>query len=168
MFANKHLHWFVSGALFMLSFMLLQAAWAQPADVAPPSSSSDALVSPATAQQVADSFIQIIAGVLLVVLTWGARKAVVFFEAKTGIDIPQRTEAQLDTWIEHGIGLAEEKAHQKAKEKLGTLRGPEKLAIATDFVWGLVQKYKLEQYTKDAITEKVEAALGVKRNGGAH
>lgn len=101
-----------------------------------------------------------VAGVFLL---WLARKLVKVFEAKTGIDVPEKIEAQVDSWVEQGIALAEEKSRKVVVAGGEKLKGPEKLELAANFVLDLADQYKLKDKVAASVKDKVEAKLGINR-----
>jgi len=110
---------------------------------------------------------QVITPIVTILAAWLAHRLVAIFEKKTGIDIPDKQEAKIDTWIEQGINLAAEKSYQKVKAKTEKLKGPEKLEEAADFVFALAASRGWADWTKDKIKAKVESAVGAHRaNGG--
>lgn len=161
---RKNLPAFLSGLMFAAALLLVFSAFAQ---TSPPSPVAERL-DPTVASELAETAIKIVAAILLCVITWAGRKAIVWFESKTKIDIPEKQEAMIEGWIKAGIALAEEKAWQKLKDKTSQLKGPEKLEVAGTFVWGLVQQHGLADWTRDKIVDKIEAKLGLDRMNGEH
>jgi hypothetical protein len=107
--------------------------------------------------------VQILMPVIAVLGTWFAHRVIKTFEMKTGIDVPAKQEAQIDSWVESGIRFAEEKAHQAAQRAAGTakLAGHEKLEHAASFIMGMVEKNGWDDWARDTIKAKVEARLNV-------
>lgn len=106
---------------------------------------------------------EIIAGVLLVVATWLARKGVKLVENKFKIDVPEKIENRIDSWVDDGIAYAEEKARAALSRKTQTVTGPEKLEMAADFVLDLIEQRGFDDWTRDRIKAKIEAKLNKKR-----
>ena len=121
---------------------------------------------PNAATQTAGMVIEILAAVLVIVLSALARKAVKALEAKTGVDVPDKMEAKIDAWVDQGIHLAAEKSYKKVKEGTEKLTGPEKLEEAAGFVLGMVKMRGWDEWTKDKIVAKVDAAIGTHRAAG--
>ncbi len=113
--------------------------------------------------QLLDTAIQILTPVVILFLTWLAHKAIKLFEAKTGIQISEERERQLDGWVHQAVSFAEEKGHQVVKKNEAKLSGPEKLDIALGFVLDLVKKQGWDQWTSEQIQKKIEAALNLTR-----
>ena len=119
------------------------------------------------ASQATELAFQVIAPIVTILGAWLAHRLVAIFEQKTGIDIPDKQEAKIDQWVEEGINLAAEKSYKKVKEKTDKLKGPEKLEEAANFVFGMIESRGWDDWTKDKIKTKIEAAVGVHRaNGG--
>lgn len=146
----------VIGFLMCLGLLLATTAVAADSDAA-----AVAVGAPAIHEFV-DAVIKIAIGVISLLATWGATRAISFFEKKTKIDIPERQEAMVDHWIRQGIALAEEKAHQKAKDNL-KLEPSAKRDMALAFAWDMAQRFELADWTKARIEDKLHAALGTSR-----
>ena len=119
------------------------------------------------ATQLAQMAIELLTPILAIIGAWIAHKAVKAFEAKTGVDVPDKIEAKIDAWIEQGIHIAAERSYRKVKEGTEKLTGPEKAEEAADFVLAMVKARGWDTWTKDKIFKKLDAAIGVHRaNGG--
>jgi hypothetical protein len=107
--------------------------------------------------------LQALLPVVALLAMWGARKLISAFEAKSKIDVSQKTEAQIEEWIMQAIALAEEKTRKSTKTALGTITGPEKLEIASQYVLDLIKKYELDKkvgaWGRDKVKDLVEARL---------
>lgn len=129
------------------------------------STSSAAVTTPAAPNtflsNLVDGVLKISAAVILVFGTWGAHRVITYFEDKTGIVLPASTETLIDGWCQQGIALAEQKASVAIKTKTQAIAGSDKLQIATNFVWSLVQQYGLVDYAQTTIVSKIEALLGM-------
>ncbi len=115
------------------------------------------------ASQALSELLKIIAAIATIFVLWLARKVILVLETKAGVDVPVKIEEQIDSWVQQGIGLAEEKAAQLMKTKLAGMRGPEKLEVAGNFVMSLITQHGIVGYARDKILQKIEAALGVQR-----
>ena len=118
------------------------------------------------ATQATELALQVIAPIVIALGAWIAHRLVRLLEEKTGIDIPDKQEAKIDTWIAQGINLAVEKSHNKLKAHTEKLKGPEKLEEAADFVFALAVSRGWTDWTKDRIKSKIEASLGASREDG--
>ena len=119
------------------------------------------------ASQAVGVALQILTPLLIIVGTYLAHRLVKVLEAKTGIDIPEKQEAQIDKWISAGIYLAEEKSRSFIKEKAQKLKGPEKLELAGTYVMNMVKKNGWDDWALEWIEAKIEAKIGTHRaNGG--
>lgn len=108
-----------------------------------------------------DLALQILAPLVVVLAGYLANRLVKVLEAKTGVDIPEKQEAMLDTYIQDGIRYAEEKAHQAAKRADAKLTGHEKLEAATSFVLHYVEKNGWVEWTRDRLKAKIDAKINV-------
>ena len=125
------------------------------------------LVDSSTTTKFADMAIRILVPVFTLFAMWAANRVIRAIEKKWGIDIPERQEALVETWIGQGILLAEEKSRSKVKEKLDRLRGPAKLEIALQYVLGMINSQGWDTWAKNKLASKIEAKLGAHRaNGG--
>lgn len=113
--------------------------------------------------QLADLVFDILKVVVVPFAAWLVHRAIKAVETKTKVDVPQQIEDKVDTWIDQGISLAIEKSHQKLKKKTEELSGPEKLEVAADYVFGLVENNGYDDWTKDLIKKKIESKLGTTR-----
>lgn len=121
----------------------------------------------AAATQATELAFQVITPIVTILAAWLAHRLVKLFETKTGIDIPDKQEAKIESWVEQGIHLAAEKSYQKVKSKTDKLKGSEKLEEAADFVFALANARGWTDWTKAKIKAKIESSLGVHRaNGG--
>lgn len=124
-------------------------------------------MDPTVASQAAELALQVLTPILVALAAWLAHRIVGVFEKKTGIDIPEKQEAQIDKWIEAGIHLAEEKSRSLVKSKASKLEGPQKLEVAGTFVMGMISKNGWDDWAQSWILDKIEAQLGTNRaNGG--
>jgi hypothetical protein len=131
------------------------------------SNPKERIMDPSLASQAAEVALQVLTPILIIVGTYFAHRLVKVFEAKSGIDIPDRQEVKIDEWIEAGIHFAEEKSRSYIKEKANKLKGPEKLELAGDFVMAMIKKNGWDNWAKEAIVTKIEGSLGAHRaNGG--
>lgn len=118
-------------------------------------------------QRLTEMAFQVLTPVITLFAMWAAHRLIKVFEAKTGLDIPDKQEARIDDWIEQGIHWAEEKSRAAVQRKEAKLSGPEKLESAADFVLDLIDAKGWVGWTRDQIKAKTEAALGIHRaNGG--
>jgi hypothetical protein len=145
-------------------------AAAAPAETAAPAAAPEAAEATETAEAEANALtrftgiaLSILEPLLLLFATWLAAKGGAYFTKKTKIEIPASIESSIDGWIETGIGLASEKAHQALKNKTKALTGPEKLETAASFVLGMAQSAGWVDWTKETIEKKIESKLGAGR-----
>jgi hypothetical protein len=122
-------------------------------------------VAPSAATSFLEQFIQLVGAVLAAVLIVLARKAMVYFEQKTKIDIPANTETMISDWAGKAVDYAKEKAHQYNQANPGKMRGPEKLEVALNFGLELAEQYKIADVAKDKLVKAIEAQLGSTRTG---
>ena len=164
-------------ALFLILLVLAPVA-ALADDAAPPTTATSSVAAPPATStssaavtappapntflsNLADAILKLAAGVVSVLLAWAVHKVIGIFQDKTGIALPSSTETLVNGWCTQGIAYAEQKGAAAIKAKTQALVGSDKLKIATDFVWGLVQQYGLEDYAQTTITAKIEALLGM-------
>jgi hypothetical protein len=100
---------------------------------------------------------------LVPVAAWLTHRAIRIFEAKTKIDVPDAVEQKVDHWVDSGIALAEERGHRFLKETTDKLTGPEKLEIAVAYVLDMANQRGWVEWSKSKIQDRVEAALGTRR-----
>jgi hypothetical protein len=122
-----------------------------------------AYAADSAAARIGQDVLEILKPILAALVGWVVFKLTRTFEAKTGIDVPQKYEDQVNAWVNQGIAYAEEKARQYVLAKGNTITGPEKLELALGFVLDLADQYKLTTYAKDKIVKKIEAMLGMSR-----
>lgn len=144
----------------ILMFVWFHAAQAAPTSDAPP-------VDPTTLSEILSQVLKLIAAVLMAVLPWLTHKMIAAFEKKSGIDIPQKQEDLLDQWVSQGVHLAEERARDWIREKRVKMPGGTKMETAVDYVWDLVQRTNLLDWTRDQVVAKVKAKVNVKRDDTA-
>jgi hypothetical protein len=118
--------------------------------------------SPALAELLTHA-IKILGGLLALMLIWLSTKGVTFFEKKTSIDIPLKTEEMIAGWAEHAAGYAEEQAHKFLKKHEKKMEAPDKLEAGLGFGLALAEEYGLPNLAKDKLTKYIEARLGIKR-----
>lgn len=113
--------------------------------------------------RLADLAFDILTPVLIILAGWLAHRLVGIIEKKFSVDVPERQEALLDTWIEQGIHLAEEWSRNKVKHEAKKATGPEKLEVAAGFVLDLVESRGWIDWGKERLLAKIEAKLGHQR-----
>lgn len=118
---------------------------------------------PSAATLVFDKVIELVAGVVLVLLTWLVHKVIQYFTAKTHIEVPALTEQTIQDWAAKGVYFAEEQAH-KANDATGQkLTGPAKLELALQFVLALTTEYGIDDIAREKIIKYIESHLGEER-----
>lgn len=115
------------------------------------------------AAQVLLYVIQVLGGLLSLFLIWLSKKGITYFEAKTKIDIPAKTEEMIAGWADNAAGYAEEQAHKFLKKHEKKMEGPDKLEAGVSFGLALAKEYGLDTLAKDKLTKYIEARLGTKR-----
>ena len=137
--------------LFSLFLLLPSVAWA-------------ASNEPSVLSRTLSLAFELALAALVPVAAWLTHRAIKIFETKTKIDVPDAIEQQVDRWVDRGIALAEERCHQLLKETTSKLTGPEKLEIAVSYVLDMAAQRGWIEWSKDKIQDKVDAALGTRRD----
>jgi hypothetical protein len=140
----------------ILMFVWFHAAQAAPTSDAPP-------VDPTTLSEILSQVLKLVAAVLMVVVPWLTHKIISAFETKSKIDIPQKQEDLINKWVEQGVHLAEEKARNWVKEKRVRMPGGAKAETALDYVWDMVQRSGIMDWTREMLIAKIDAKVNEKR-----
>jgi hypothetical protein len=118
--------------------------------------------------ELAIMFMQIVvfpalSGLVAYLLALGAA----YVKKRWKIDLMTRREDKIDSWIEGGIHWAEERSRQFVKEKAGRIAGHEKKQQVAAWVLELVKQNGWDEWTRTAIEDRIDAAIGKHRaNGG--
>jgi len=108
--------------------------------------------------------IELMATLLMVLMTALIGKATSYFTKKTKIEIPAKTEEMLASWGGKAVNYASEKAHQYNAEKGELMKGPDKLEVALGFGLSLAEEHGMADLAKEKLTKYIEAHLGEKRS----
>ncbi len=112
--------------------------------------------------QLAETTIQLLAPILLLLATYLVRKLVLVLETRLKVHVSRETEAQIDEWAHQAIDLAEEKAHQACKDGL-KVTGAQKIELAADYVQDLIKKYELDkklgEWPRTKVKDLIEARI---------
>lgn len=122
--------------------------------------------TPNLVTRLTDMAFQILVPVVTLFAMFAAHKVIKLFETKTGFDVPDKQEKQIDIWIEQGIHLGEEKSRNLIKKHSKKLTGSEKLEFGAGFVLGFIEQRGWIGWGRDKIINKIEAKLGNQRSNG--
>jgi hypothetical protein len=136
--------------IFLFSLFLPSVAWA-------------ASNEPSVLSRTLSLAFELAFAALVPIAAWLTHRAIKIFETKTKIDVPDAMEQQVDRWVDRGIALAEERGHQLLKETTSKLTGPEKLEIAVSYVLDMATQRGWIEWSKNKIQDRVDAALGARR-----
>jgi len=101
--------------------------------------------------------IQIVAAVLGALAIYLVRKAIKIFEEKTGMDLDEKIEAQIEVLVERGVRLAEEYAIMQLK-KGRKMTSEEKKSFAARIIRRLLEEKGWSQETLDLET-RIDATV---------
>lgn len=99
-------------------------------------------------------------GVLLLILV---RKAIVYFEKKTKVEIPAKVEEVILSIAQKSIDYATEKAYQYTKDKGSKMPSEDKMTVALQFGLEVIREQGLQDVAKDKFVKYIEAKLGATR-----
>lgn len=127
-------------------------------------SAPEAAADASAFSQVMTHVIELMATLLMLLMTALIAKATSYFTKKTKIEIPAKTEEMLAVWGSKAVNYASEKAHQYNASKGETMKGPEKLEVALGFGLSLAEEHGMADLAKEKLTKYIEAHLGEKRS----
>ena len=101
----------------------------------------------------------VISGVLLFLIQGLSKK----YGKKLDVETRQRAEDLLSSFVQQGVTLAEQWAHNRNKQLPDGERTPgqAKLEVALEYIAGEVQKNGLDQLAETQLKAKVESMLGI-------
>lgn len=130
-------------------------AFADTGAMPPPPTAYDRLI---------DQITNTLAALLVIVVGFYGRKAILAFERKAKVDVPDPWEAQILAWIDKGIAYAEEQGRKALKRGLVGRALPAKLDTAATFVMDMADDAKLAEKGRVWLEKMIEARLVTQRH----
>jgi hypothetical protein len=106
------------------------------------------------------------AALLLALIPFFVHRLISYFEKKLGMEMSAENKAALDSLVEKGVLLAEQKGVAAMKRGEVKPGAQEKADTAVNFVIDMIKVNKLDELAKDKIMALIEAKLAEKKADG--